>query len=208
MMLPLIGFVAIGLLLVAGRLFFMSDFGSNGASLPVMMPSRERPAEARERVEPEVKKVPPIKAPSAGAFSASARAGGTARVALAVPDVLAVPYEGKKASVPAKRRTPPVSPPKAANKTAVKAPSRPQTVSASSNQKPSGWMVQVGAFSTKSAADDVARRLMKEKRSVTVVSGKTRHRVLLRAGSGGEASALAAQMDRSGFPGSFVISPK
>jgi cell division septation protein DedD len=67
--------------------------------------------------------------------------------------------------------------------------------------------VQIGAFSAKSAADDVVKRLSKEGHSAVVVSEKTVHRVLVRAKDRSDASALAAKMDRSGFPGAFVLAP-
>jgi cell division protein FtsN len=69
-------------------------------------------------------------------------------------------------------------------------------------------MVQVGSFTTKSAADGLAQRLSKEGNSAEVVSEKTRHRVVLRAGNRNDASALAARTGRSGFPDAFVVSPK
>ena len=222
-MLPLIGVVAIGLLLLAGRFFFTSDFHSDRDALPVMAQQRERPAQAKERA----------------AVPARSRTGEAAPV-LTVPDiVLAVPYEEKKSSVSPERSAPPISssssaqpskpaggsvssthpkprpalPPKpksAQTPAPAKKPASPVKNSAPSQKirNSSGWMVQVGAFSMKSAADDTARQLLKEGHSAEVVSGKTIHRVLIHASGKDDASTLAARMDRSGFPGAFVISPK
>jgi cell division septation protein DedD len=249
-MLPLIGLVAIGLLLLAGRLFFTSNFHSDRASLPVIAPTRQekkekKPAQTQERAAAPASSAPPVSnIPPEKNFSASpaARAVETAPV-LAVPDVLAIPHEEKKISVSPERRTPvfspkveertassagsaktqpkprPVLPPKPAVKVAVSNPAAKKTAPASSPNSPnssnssktpdsSAWMVQVGAFSMKSAADGVARQLSQDGHSVKVVSGKTIHRVLIMAKDKNDASALATRMDRSGFIGAFVISPK
>jgi cell division protein FtsN len=261
-MLPLIGVVAIGLLLLAGRFFFTSGF-SGSDSLPVMTPpQRERPALAKERAPVKeqalAEKRAPVRAPAPGIPSAAARAAeGTARSVLAVPDVLAVPYEEKqsaekksgekKNSVSPERRAPevlaspspssaaagraasaakthpkprPALPPKTAPAkanagTKAKTPGPAAVKPAPSSQKAqttqkaqnsaSGWRVQIGAFATRSAADDIVKRLSKEGYSASVVSEKTVHRVLVRARDRSDASALAARMDRSGFPGAFVI---
>jgi cell division protein FtsN len=233
-MLPLIGIVAIGLLALAGRFFFMSGFHSDRDVLPVMTQQRERPAQAAERAAALAPKggnssgnfpVPvPVPVPVPSPALSAARAVEAAPV-LAVPDVLAVPVEEKKNSVSPARRTPPVSsvsPSSSASPTRPKPrpvlPPKPKTVAAPApaGKKPapsqkaqtsSGWTVQVGAFSTKSAAENVARQISKEGHSTLVVSEKTVHRVLVRAGSRNDASALADRMSRSGFPGAFVVSP-
>jgi cell division septation protein DedD len=269
-MLPLIGVVAVGLLLLAGRFFFTSNFDPERASLPVIArPQREKPAQAKEREEraaPGVSSVNGIlskdsvsssEAPSgvkvlaqgSGVRSIPAESmraslklptGSLSSSAIPVPrtvvktapDVLAVPYEEKKNAVSSEQRTPlaslsvtpasktaetaastgthpkprPALPPKAA---AAKTPN-PTPASAQNAQKTqnsSGWSVQVAAFSIKAAADDVAQQLSKDGRSVRVVSGGTMHKVLIRANDKNDASALAARMDRSGFPGAFVVAP-
>jgi cell division protein FtsN len=234
-MLPLIGIVAIGLLLLAGRLFFTSDFHSDRDSLPVMARQGERPAGAEERAAGRISSTRVAEAPPI----------------LAVPDVvLAEPREEKKSSVSPEQRAPSVSSSVPSSKTKTsggavapvhpkpkpaltskpkvvkapvpaekkaappaKKPAPPQTISPQpalpqqKAQNSSGWKVQVGAFSMRSAADDVARQLAKDGRSAEVISGKTMHKVLIGAGGKDEASALAARMDRSGFPGAFVLSP-
>jgi cell division protein FtsN len=230
-MLPLIGVVALGLLLLAGRFFFTSALQPNRASLPVMaQPRREKPAQTQERAASRVPiegKAPPEKALPALPAALTAEAASSLPV---MPDVLAIPYEEKKVSVsperqkpvpPSKAEGPPktlkttktsktqpkpqpaLRPPKPAAKVAVSSP-----VAKIPAPTPSAWMVQVAAFSTKSTANDVARRLSKDGHSARVVSGKTIHRVLIQAKDRNDASALATRMDRSGFPGAFVISPK
>jgi hypothetical protein len=218
-MLPLIGVVAIGLLLLAGRFFFTSDFHPNLAALPVMaLPQREKPAQAQERVLASANASAPANA-SASANAATptggvppgkklsalpaARPAEAAPPVLAVPDVLAVPYEDKKVSAAPERRTP-APLPKAERGTVFSAgstgtatrpkprpvllPPRPAaTAKAAAPKKPapafsqgspnspkatdsSAWMVQVAAFSSKSAAEDAARQLSKGGRSVNVAS--------------------------------------
>jgi hypothetical protein len=288
-MLPLIGVVAVALLLLAGRFFFTSNFDPERASLPVMtQPQRERPAQAKEREERSAPGVPskpsengalpkdgvssgakvppevnvqaqgsaarsvPAESPQASlktpaenlssSLSALPVPSAPSAAVKTTPDVLAIPYEEKTSAVSSEQRTPtaspsaapasgaaagspastgtrpkprPALPPKAAvTAAAAKTPSpAPASTSAQNSQSSpktqnsSGWSVQVAAFSTKTAADDVARQLSKDGRSARVVSGKTVHRVLIRANDKNDASALAARMDRSGFPGAFVIAP-
>jgi rare lipoprotein A len=188
----------------------MSGFYLKGDSLPVML--RETPAQAIERSEEPREKpggeislspVENFSAASTSAVSGANPAKAASPPVLAVPDVPAVPYEEKPAPAPTAGQ--PQKSFKAAG--SVRSSVKRSSVKARPQSRPA-WRVQVGAFSTKAAADDVARRISKDGHSVAVVSGNRVHRVLVSAASGSEASALAARMDRSGFPGAFVISPR
>jgi cell division protein FtsN len=70
-------------------------------------------------------------------------------------------------------------------------------------------MVQVGAFSTRVAADAFSEKVAKAGYSISVVSGQTLHRVLVQAGpTKEEAVTLATRMNRSGFQGAFIVPPR
>jgi cell division protein FtsN len=69
-------------------------------------------------------------------------------------------------------------------------------------------MVQIGAFSTSSAAETVSRQVTQDGHSAVVLSGKTLYRVQIKAGSTkNDALKLATQLRQSGFPGAFIVPP-
>jgi cell division protein FtsN len=75
--------------------------------------------------------------------------------------------------------------------------------------KLSGWMVQVGAFSNKAAAEAVSQRFTKAGYTAAVTSTQTLHRVLVQAGSTREAAeSLAARLGQSGYQGAFIVPPR
>ena len=95
-------------------------------------------------------------------------------------------------TAPAENKTPPP-----AQKTPEPAPSRPN------------WMVQVGAFSTQSAAGSFSERVSKAGYTTSVVSSKTLFRVLVQAGPTKEdALKLATQINQAGFQGAFIVPPR
>ena len=70
----------------------------------------------------------------------------------------------------------------------------------------SNWMVQVGAYSTRAAAETVSKEVVQAGYTATVVSGRL-HKVLIQAGSTRqEALNLAARL-RPEFPGAFIVPP-
>jgi cell division protein FtsN len=69
--------------------------------------------------------------------------------------------------------------------------------------------VQVGAYANRAGAEELSRKLTGAGHSALITSDAKFHRVFVRAGStGSAASALAARLDKSGFPGAFPVSPK
>ncbi|MDR1977364.1 MAG: SPOR domain-containing protein [Synergistaceae bacterium] len=245
-MLPLVGIIAIVLLVVAGKFFFFSGLEEDQAPLPVIegpsrVPQGGKPAQAEEGVVDKQKDAPlpddtSSVASSPVVVSSVPSNSEERRTQLTTLDVLAVPYDSKSASNPsapqevtvvvpqpspppkpqsqsqprpvpvvreqpkpqpvanpvAERRTPPVSEP----------PKEPEPA------KPS-WMVQVGAFSTRAAADAVSQQVTKAGYSATVVAGKSLHRVLIQAGPTREdALALATRMSQTGFQGAFIVPPR
>ena len=71
------------------------------------------------------------------------------------------------------------------------------------------WMVQVGAYSTRAAAETVVRQITQTGHTASVVSGRTLHRVLVQAGpTRQDALDLATRLGQAGFPGAFVVPPR
>ena len=70
------------------------------------------------------------------------------------------------------------------------------------------WRVQIGAYSTRAAAESVVRRVTQDGHSASIVSGKTLFKVQVQAGSTRqEAQSLASRFGQSGFSGAFIVPP-
>jgi cell division protein FtsN len=105
---------------------------------------------------------------------------------------------------------PAVSRPVAA-RPAQPAQAQPQTKPEVTVNQPekTNWMVQVGAFSTPSAAQSVLKQLTQAGHTAVVVPSRTLHRVLVQAGPAKQdALNLATRLGQTGFPGAFVVPPR
>lgn len=218
-MLPMIGIVAMALLLVAGKLFFFSGSRSAAVSLPII---KEAPAKEAMRD----KKMPQT---TQSSVSQSQPAEPAAQVVVALPTptplsitppenfsdrstvvprpentdiVLAVPYKPKAQVKPITAPVTVTAQPRAqapAQRAAPKPAPQP-----SQTQSSPVWMVQIGAFSTVAAANTRSKELASAGYSTSVVSGAKWHRVLVRGGATrASASAVAAKIGQ----GAFVVPP-
>jgi len=254
-MLPLVGLVAIGLLLIAGKIFFFSDFQPDSPPIPKtvappVIPKTPR-ADAGEgvsvskppsEVQPVTKPQPPSRGTGGnlvldlaqnntqnnvtqdkpGVAPNNSNRNGTPQSNAGREEIIVVqtppppPREQPQASQPQARpaQTPPrpalqprpsqrpVSPKPVESK-----PAQPEKPAAQPD-KPN-WMVQVGAFSTPSAAETVLERVTKTGHTAAVFSGKTLHRVLVQAGpTKQDALNLATKLGHGEFPGAFVVPPR
>ena len=199
-MLPVIGLVAVGLLIVGVKLFFLS-----GPKAPSYSPVSQQPPAAHREVPPK------------------AEAGPTEQVASrpshqAAPEkepVLAAPVGGQaaapSAASPARTQTNenttarPVKQPEPARKPEPAAPQKPAPPTSSSK-----WGVQIGAFTTNSRAETARQEAIKAGYSpvirTAVVKGKTYYRVVVPAGNERrDANELSERLKKSGFP-IYVVS--
>ena len=217
-MLPIIGLVAVGLLLVGIKLFFLSGTPTR-ASVPSPAPRQVAQTDGAgvNQTPPTIDRETP-QAPSNGAGK------GT-------PSVLAVPAgSSEKAPAPvqpaAQKKTEPVrtaatpkaqpkaapvaapkkpSPPPAAKPSATTAaPKAPPTTKAPSAST-STWGVQIGSFTNRSGAEEVSAQAKKAGYSAVItsaqVSGRTFYRVTVPAGmSQSDADALSKKLSGAGFP--------
>ena len=263
-MLPLVGVLAVGLLVVAGKLFFAAEAQPN-SPLPVAPPTQERRAQADPRPEEKSapEKMPPRLTVVESNVSPAVRPVERAPESLTVQkmppptpmDILAVPYDGKtgpSAEDKGNSRTPAstensassaaqaksVDQPKEASqpkprtaqavqvvmvpkKTAAPAKTagnaapaasqtaqkkaEPQTAPAAATP----WMVQVGAYSTKAAAESIRQQAVKSGFTASIASGRSLHRVLVQGGATREeALALATRLSKMGFQGAFIVPPR
>jgi cell division septation protein DedD len=236
-MLPLVGVVAIGFLVVAGKLFFFSSSEEVKVPLPVMEPlplQQERPDPVNEppinlQEEPvaadspvaslpiEVSSVPVSSSPDVPERRVDSLGG--------VLDVWAVPSNDENNNVvvvvppsppPSPSPSPPPQPvvrprPAPAPPAPNPNPVRPAPAPTPVNPEPAKptWMVQVGAFSTQAAADSFLRQVTQAGYQGTVVSSRTLHRVLVQGeASREETLALATRMSQNGFRGAFIVPPR
>lgn len=204
-MLPLIGLAAIGLLFMAGRTFFFSDFQASRQSIPFSVaPPDIRRAEPEEHtggVPSEASQVFSRTAPEIiqsgaepvgghdidgayrGAGSAMAedlREENTREIVMISAPEPEIIYE-----IISSQAAPPET-------------EQPQPY----------WMVQIGAFSTSTGAEAALRRITQDGYRARVISERRWHRVLVYAGpTNRDASSLAASLGRAGYTGAFAVPP-
>ena len=212
--LPFVGVLAIGLLLIAARLFFLSGLTpapDQTAARPVPsvpddaledylvqeVPGQaDKPIVIEEQPAGQTLAVEITTMPVAGEtdveslFNPDYEADG----ALAQPDVPAEKSQpSQPAASPKAEPAKPATPKKEPTKPTVKAPS---------------WRVQVGAYGSKRAAEDIVRKLGKSGYGATVFSGPKYHKVWVQAGSTkAAAERTAARLKTLGYPGSYVVPP-
>jgi cell division septation protein DedD len=197
-MLPVIGLVAVGLLIVGVKLFFLSgDRNKPYTPLPVQQQVAGSPR--TPVAAPLIKAVEPI--------------GGESPQSL-----LAIPVSpGKKNESSVKiespvASTPPAKPPET-SRTAepVRTPPKPSPPSApSSAPANSRWGVQIGSFTARASAETVRQQAERAGFNALIttaqVSGKTYFRITVPAGKNRtDAVALSQRLTRAGFP-VFVVS--
>ena len=77
-----------------------------------------------------------------------------------------------------------------------------------SNNKQAQWRVQVGAYGSKKAANEIIEKLAKAGYTATSFAVSRHHKVWVQAGNTKqEAERTAAKLKKIGYPGSYVIAP-
>ncbi|MCL2010302.1 MAG: SPOR domain-containing protein [Synergistaceae bacterium] len=216
-MLPLVGLVAIGLLLVAGKVFFFTDFQGTGQPIPLSVsppgipgipapPADFETPRADAAVNPATVQradgnmILDLSSDNSSANNADPAAVTVVVVSAPEPE----PAPVVTPSVPAQRQPDPTP---AAPEPKPAAPVRPAEPERPAAQPNRNWMVQVGAYSTRSSAEAVSRSLAQAGYTVNVSSG-TLHRVLIQAGPTKQDALNLASRLQTGFPGAFVVPPR
>lgn len=206
LMLPVIGVVAIGLLVIGIKLFFFS-----GQETPMIVAAPESTVEktvfSQTNSEQEQVKIPssgnstplPVVSPVPKVDPVK-----TAKVkpVLAVPvtqDAQAAPH-----IVPSQGKT---SVAKTDEKTAVptSAPETEEEAALHVQKNQTGWGVQIGAFSVRKSADSVLSKVKKQgfegELNQAQINGKVFYRVRVPSGSSREsANAMARKLKAKGYP--------
>lgn len=196
LMLPIVGVVALGILILGVRLFFLppkepastAELAAPAVpSVPSLPPEESSPERHQDKQEPVVK-----------------------------PSVVAVPVgdsTGNSDGNGAAAKPTPSEPKPVVAKPAPTKPETPKPASVQPSQSlstPGSWAVQVGAFTTQKAADALAEQLKAKGESVIVVradiSGKTYFRVRVIAGATRQEADKKAQfLKGQGYP-TMVVS--
>jgi cell division septation protein DedD len=214
--LPLAAVLALGLLFVGIRIFFLSPPDRTEADIPSVRTSQPPEAGGGEESDranvqqanpiENVEEVPlePVTMTEADPAPPPSASAPVESITLAGPvetvEIVTRPSETKdKKAVKADTRP----------NRAVTPPNRGGTTRPAAPPANSKWAVQVGAFINQNSAATTAEEMRKLGHKATVskseMSGKTYHRVRVMAGNNREsANKLAAELERKGYPVAVV----
>ncbi len=209
LVLPIVSIAAVGLLVLAGRQFFINGLQTSPeitstrayADSPALLAEREREEAEENAVAPAVKDVPPITAPAKG---------------------ITVAAENPPAVKPA--QTPPKTPAPAPAKTTLAVtqsstpapkpePEKPKPAPKKVEQLPANkqWRVQVGAYPSKAAADSAAKKIRNAGYKAVVYKNPESKYVKVWVEEAGPtkfyADRIADKMKELGFKTSFAFPP-
>ena len=224
-MLPLVGLAAIGLLFVAGKFFFFSDFQADrqqivsiappdlhrvdaeesGATVAARNPNHSAAAEMNPNLGRSNSNINEnINQNSAGIVTRDEEHDNRNHAASHQNATSgSVGAVGENAERETAREIIVVSAPEPEQRTNP----NPEPVQTAQPAQ-AYWMVQIGAFSTNAAAQTALRRVVQDGHRATIVSGNRWHRVMVYAGpTNQDAVNLAAQLNRSGYVGAFTVPP-
>ena len=208
--LPIVSVAAVGLLVLAGRQFFINGFKSSPGikstkaytDSPALIAEREQEilppvvnvANVPEEPEP-VENVTMPEESFAIAETATPAKNVTEPAKTATPAKVSTPA---KAATPAKTST-------AKTTTTAKAPAKAATLPTNKQ-----WRVQVGAYGTKAAAQETATKLKKKGYKAEVYSNPASKHVKVWVYSGGDKAAalrVVEAMKALGYKSSFAFPP-
>lgn len=182
--LPIVSVAAVGLLVLAGRQFFINGLKTS-PGITTTRAYADAPALIAER-EQEV--LPPVAEVKPDASTESAEVHAEIELAVAEPSEIV------KVSLPAKPQP-----------TAKKTPAKAQALPLSKQ-----WRVQVGAYGSKAAAQEAANKIKKAGYKTEVYSNPASKHVKVWVYSGGDkasANKVVEAMKKLGYKSSFAFPP-
>ncbi|MBL3538911.1 SPOR domain-containing protein [Aminivibrio sp.] len=203
-MLPVIGLVAVGLLIVGVKLFFLSGPKTPGYS-PV---APTVPAAARQETPQQPssrgKAATPSRPPATDNQAVLAAPVGSSRPVVFVPEGAGT--KSSPVAAPPSAQPAPKAPPASSSKPSAK---QPAVQSPAPSAAKSRWGVQIGSFTAREGAETVRQQAAKAGFSSVItaalVNGKTYFRVTVPAGNDRKAADnLADKLTKAGFP-VFVV---
>ena len=214
LVLPIVSIAAVGLLVLAGRQFFINGLQTSPeitstrayADSPALLAEREREEAAENEVAPAVKDVPPITAPAKG-ITVTAENAPAVKTAQTAPKNPA-PAPAKPALVVAQPSKPaPVKAP-APKAEPEKPKPAPKVEQLPANKQ---WRVQVGAYPSKASAETAAKKIRNAGYKAVVYKNPDSKYVKVWVEEAGPtkfyADRIADQMKKLGFKTSFAFPP-
>ena len=216
LVLPIVSIAAVGLLVLAGRQFFINGLQTSPeitstrayADSPALLAEREREEAAENPVAPAVKDVPPVTAPAKGITVAAENSSAvnppqtTPQTPAQAPAKPAIAVAQPSITAPAKT---PAPAPKAEPEKPKPAPKVEQLPA---NKQ---WRVQVGAYPSKAAADTAAKKIRAAGYKAVVYKNPDSKYVKVWVEEAGPtkfyADRIADQMKKLGFKSSFAFPP-
>ena len=215
--LPIVTIAAIGLLILAGRQFFLNGMKTSPgmsstrayAEAPALIAEREQ-KEQRERTEAAETNAVTV-AEVKGTAPVSAEAAAKPEVQddtsfAAVAEILAEPQKTKKITV----TTSPAPAPKKTTATTTPAPKKTANTAAATLPANKQWRVQVGAYGTKDNAQKEADKIKKAGYKATVYSNPASKYVKVWVQGGADkasAEKVVNAMKKMGYKSSFSFPP-
>jgi cell division septation protein DedD len=196
--LPIAALIAVGLLFVGIKLFFLTSSDSQTeAEISVINPDPQSNGLDEEFAETSQEL-------DIYAISQESIPEASQIVVVAPPEPIVGPI-GTKDNAASVTRQQPVNTASTATPTKKPQPARNQRRPATQGTSSAAWAVQVGAFSKAEGANTVLDQVKKQGYSASIskteTSGSTFHRVRVAAGkSREEAQRLAAELEKKGYP--------
>ena len=218
LVLPVVSVAAIGLLIVAGRQFFLNGLKTSPgisstrayAEAPAIIAERERKAEAEfgapSAVSSDFVEITPSESnllASSGIKEESKPESENEITAVTVEVA-----EVKPAS--AAKPKPAANPPAKSTAKKEETPNKTEPVKTSAVPASKQWRVQIGAYTTKAGAQEAAKKINKAGYKATVYSNPaSKHFKVWVQGGADKKSAekVAAAMQKIGYKGSFAFPP-
>ena len=214
LVLPIVSIAAVGLLVLAGRQFFINGLQTSPeitstrayADSPALLAEREREEAEENSVAPAVKDVPPITAPAKG-IAVTAENAPAVNPAQTTPKTPA-PAPAKTTLAVAQASTPAPKANPAPKAEPEKPKPAPKVEQLPANKQ---WRVQVGAYPSKAAADEAAKKIRRAGYKAVVYKNPDSKHVKVWVEEAGPtkfyADRIADQMKKLGFRTSFAFPP-
>lgn len=252
--LPVVGIIAIGLLVIAGKLFFSKGVNEPGGTMRQLPEIGSRQADAAPLSSQE--DAVPMSETEPGAYESSPESAQNPSAHSQQLDLLAIPYGGdtvrtssplaennnvtvtstpvasQTKAVPQTKPKQPQSQPAQQQSSGVKSKGRtvsvkPQQSAAKAAAKPSQsaqkpavaktapaakaapqWRVQVGAYGSRDAANEIVSKLSKSGYTSTIFASGRFFKVWVQAGATKQAAdSVMSRLKRGGFPDSYLVPP-
>ena len=220
LVLPVVSIAAVGLLVLAGRQFFVNGLQTSPeitstrayADSPALLAEREREEAAENTAAPAVKDVPPITAPAKG-ITVAAETIPPVKAAQTPPKTTQ-PAPAKttlavaQASTPAPAKTPAPKASPAPKAEPEKPKPAPKVEQLPANKQ---WRVQVGAYPSKASAETAAKKIRAAGYKAVVYKNPDSKYAKVWVEEAGPtkfyADRIADQMKKLGFKTSFAFPP-